>query len=445
MNRKQTRTVTKRFLLWLLVIVTSLGLCACTADREKAEDSPAAGLTTDTVTDRTHEDITWDLIRMVSHDADLRALLEKSIAQAHEMNPDPDTNPVKDLDSYYTFIDRICRSLPWQISPSENYSSLYDRIDQGMGCLYFVCDQPLKELEEKDYYHNSLMYHEPFRSWFIEFLSVSGQFLSSEASWNDTFYQNALANPDFHLADDLYEGHENWKSFNDFFARKLKDASRRPIAAPDDACVVTSPADAVPQGVWMIDDQSKVITDGNTEQAALAIKSGTLTDVSVLLGCSKYADAFAKGSLTHAFLDINDYHRYHFPVSGTVKEAFVIPQDDAPGGVITWDQETGRYKEYFSETFGWQSIETRGVVVMETPGGGLVAVIPVGMCQVSSVNFEASVVPGATVSKGDPLGYFLFGGSDIVMLFSSDLHFTMTARADEHLEMGQAYGTIEPE
>lgn len=289
------------------------------------------------------------------------------------------------------------------------------------------------------------MYHEPFRSWFIEFLSVSGQFLSTEASWNDTFYQNALANPDFHLADDIYESHENWKSFNDFFARKLKDETKRPIAASEDNHVVTSPADAVPQGVWKIDAQSKVITDGNTQQAGLAIKSATLTDVSVLLGTSEDADAFAEGTLTHAFLDINDYHRYHFPLSGTVKEAFVIPQDDAPGGVITWDREAGRYKEYFSETFGWQSIETRGVVVMETPGGGLVAIIPVGMCQVSSVYYEASVVPGATVSKGDPLGYFLFGGSDIVMLFSRYLHFTMTARADEHLEMGQAYGTIEPE
>ena len=66
--------------------------------------------------------------------------------------------------------------MSWQISPSEGYSSLYDRIDQGMGCLYFICDQPLEELSEKGYYHNSLMYHEPFRSWFIGFLSVSGSF-----------------------------------------------------------------------------------------------------------------------------------------------------------------------------------------------------------------------------------------------------------------------------
>ena len=35
-----------------------------------------------------HEPITWDLIQMVEHDAELKALLEKSIEQAAEMNPD---------------------------------------------------------------------------------------------------------------------------------------------------------------------------------------------------------------------------------------------------------------------------------------------------------------------------------------------------------------------
>ena len=146
--------------------------------------------------------------------------------------------------------------------------------------------------------------------------------------------------------------------------------------------------------------------------------------------------------MTHTFLDINDYHRYHIPVSGTIKEVLMIPQDDAPGGVIAWDEENKCYIENYSGTFGWQSIETRGIVIIETDSGGYVAVIPVGMCQVSSVNFEKSIVPGAKVKKGDPLGYFLFGGSDIVMIFSKDLHFEMTAEKDVHLLMGRRYGDI---
>ena len=304
--------------------------------------------------------------------------------------------------------------MPWAIHPEGKYSSLYDQIDQGMGCLYFVCDQPLEELENKGYYHNSLMYHEPFSSWFAKFLAGSGEFLSTEDSWCDEYYQTALANPDFHLDDGTYESPDHWKSFNDFFARGLKDPSVRPIASSKDDSVVILPADSIPQGIWNIDENSRIIAKEPESKNGIAIKTGSLTDVSVLLGKSAFADAFSNGTMPHTFLDISDYHRYHIPVSGIVREVLLISQYDAPGGVITWDEQAGRY----------------------------VAVIPVGMCQVSSVNFEDTIVPGAKVEKGDPLGYFMFGGSDIVMIFSEDLDFNLTAEADEHYNMGEEYGRI---
>ena len=141
-------------------------------------------------------------------------------------------------------------------------------------------------------------------------------------------------------------------------------------------------------------------------------------------------------------MDITDYHRYHFPVSGTIREVRIIAQDDAPGGVITWDAENSCYYEYYSETIGWQSIETRGIVIVELEDGGYAAVIPVGMCQVSSVNFENNVVPGAEIKKGDPLGFFLFGGSDVIMMFSRDVAFELTATPGEHMLMGNEYGRL---
>ena len=346
------------------------------------------------------------------------------------------TNPVYSLESYYAFIDRSARALPWAISPAEEYVSLYDRIDQSMGCFYFVCDQPLGELEGKGYYHNSLLYHEPFRSWMVKFTSAYGAYLSTEDSWCEAYCRNALADPSFRLQEDLYEDPENWKTFNDFFARRLKDPTRRPIEAPEDDRIVVSPADAVPQGLWQIDGNSRIVREG------IPIKTGTLTDVRTLLRGSRYAEAFAGGTLTHALLDVNDYHRYHFPVSGTVREVLLLPGDDAPGGRIVWDARAGRYKEYGSEELGWQSIETRGAVILETAGGAPVAVVPVGMCEVSSVNFENEIKPGHAVRKGDPLGYFLFGGSDIILIFSGEAEFTMTAQPGCHLEMGKAYGKI---
>ena len=423
----------RKNVLWLIVVVLVLVFTSCVQAVSEEKISI-------TRTDK-HENITWDLVELVENDEELKELLEKSIQKAKVLNPDPDTNPVVDLESYYDFVDFCYKCLPWQICPSDRYISLYDRINQGMGCLYFVCDQPLEELEDQGYYHNSLMYHEPFRTWFTKFLKVSGEELNKETSWCDEYYQNALKNKDFHLDDGTYEDPDHWHSFNDFFARRLKDASVRPIASLDDDSVVVAPADSCPQGVWDIDDNNKIVNANTDEYEGIVIKTGKLTDVSVLLGDSKYANSFKNGKMTHTFLDINDYHRYHFPISGTIKEVLFIPQDDAPGGVITWDKENDCYVEYYSETFGWQSIETRGIVIIETDNGGLAAIIPVGMCQVSSVNFEDNIAVGAKVHKGDPLGYFMFGGSDIVMLFSEDLEFRLTTNT-EHLLMGEKYGSI---
>ena len=145
------------FICSILVFIVCLILCsgpvqstpASNAETPYVSDITTAGETTDFRPSEEHEAITRDLIAMVNHDPKLKAMLETSIAQAHALNPDPDTNPVSDLESYYAFLDRCYTAMPWEISPSETYSSLYDRIDQGMGCLYFICDQPLKELENK--------------------------------------------------------------------------------------------------------------------------------------------------------------------------------------------------------------------------------------------------------------------------------------------------------
>jgi hypothetical protein len=49
-------------------------------------------------------------------------------------------------------------------------------------------------------------------------------------------------------------------------------------------------------------------------------------------------------------------------------------------------------------------------VIVETKKYGKVAILPVGMSQISSVVFEDAVKAGAQVHKGDMLGTFLFGG-----------------------------------
>lgn len=389
-----------------------------------------------------HQPSTLELIALADQNPEFKALLIKSIEIARTENPDKKTNPAQNLDEFYSFIDWACVCMPWNILKDQSYPLIYEQIDQSLDYFYFAIDRPLPELEGLGLYRNSLQYYEPFRSWMIGFIKSWGAFLSTTESWNNDYYLKALQDPRFGLDKGWYEDPSDWTTFNQFFSRYLKSPDQRPIDSPGDESVIVSPADAEPQGVWGIDNNSDLITS-----KGVVIKSTVLYSIRDLLGeSSAYQDAFANGILTHTFLNVQDYHRFHFPVSGTVLEMNIIAQDDAVGGIITWSPEENKY--LLNDTVpGWQFIETRGCLVVQTENYGVVALMPIGMSQVSSVNFEENVHVGDHFTKGDPMGYFLFGGSDFVMLFQEGAGFQITAPDNgnggfQHLYMGEAYGKL---
>ena len=85
-------------------------------------------------------------------------------------------------------------------------------------------------------------------------------------------------------------------------------------------------------------------------------------------------------------------------------------------------------------------IETRGLIIIETEDYGLVAMLPIGMSQISSVNFDESLKVGDKVKKGDLLGWFLFGGSDIVYLFQKSVKFEL--ETTNHILQGEKLGKL---
>ncbi|KAL2876292.1 hypothetical protein SGCOL_008466 [Colletotrichum sp. CLE4] len=169
-----------------------------------------------------------------------------------------------------------------------------------------------------------------------------------------------------------------------------------------------------------------------------------------LLAGSQYAAQFEGGTFMHAFLNTYDYHRQHSPVAGTVVEANVI-KGLAYLQVIV-DPETGKLKPHRSYTSpdaqaqqngdvdgvgsalsmpdeaGYQSLQARGCVIIKSPLLGYVAVLPIGMAQVSSVNLkwqpgpgqQYPIQPNVDINKGDEISHFEFGGSDIILVFQKD-------------------------
>jgi phosphatidylserine decarboxylase precursor len=275
--------------------------------------------------------------------------------------------------------------------------------------FYYIVDQAPGDRLNRD---------ESFNAWMKKYAKALGQFLDTPASAAGIASYAAL--PNFHV-EDYVVGPSGWLTFNQFFAREVKPG-KRPIAVPCDNKVIVSPADSVFEGAWDIGADSKVTAKGVT------------WPIAKLLDGSPYQDAFKNGVYTHSFLNVDDYHRYHVPVAGEIKEVrkiqgrvYLNVVREADGSLKFIDGDTYQYNQ------------ERGLIVIDSPEVGLVAVLPIGMAFVSSVNLTPEV--GAKLRKGDEFGFFMFGGSDIVMLFQSK-RVVIDAKVGTKYLQGQRVGEV---
>ncbi len=196
--------------------------------------------------------------------------------------------------------------------------------------------------------------------------------------------------------DEIESPVESFTCFNDFFVRKLR-AGARPIAAPEDDGVAVSPADC------------RLLVFPSIQHAtSIWIKGSSFTVESLLgPGMASHADRFVGGSLVIARLAPQDYHRWHFPVSGQYGHPSVVPGELFTVNPIAVRRDIDVYTR-----------NQRQVCIVETEHFGSVAMVAVGATMVGSINLTAT--PDSRVRKGDEHGFFAFGGSTVVLLFQPD-------------------------
>ena len=375
-----------------------------------------------------HEPTTLQFIKFME-DSELKSLVQEAIDLSRVQNSDRITNPAQTLDELYDFLDWSVKSLPWN-TLAKKHSTLYLDINQSINFFWFLFGQELDGLKDKGYYLPTLEYHEPIASWIADYANAWGDFLSTEESWNDEYYHLQFKDKLFGMDTGWYGDKNIWKTYNDFFSRKLINPNVRPIGNAD----LVSPADSAPAGYWHIDEDGYV-------QDEVRIKTHKVYQIDNILGeDSAYKNTFHNGTLTHTFLNVFDYHRYHFPIDGKIIEMKKIKGVNAVGGHTTYNPETKLYTLNCNDT-SWQVIETRDSIILDTKYG-IVAILPIGMSQICSCNFEENLKVGDEVHKGDPLGYFLFGGSDIVMLFEEKVEFTPLFENNKHILMGENYANL---
>ncbi|ETO30597.1 hypothetical protein RFI_06527 [Reticulomyxa filosa] len=197
---------------------------------------------------------------------------------------------------------------------------------------------------------------------------------------------------------------EDYATFNDFFARAI-DPQSRPLHSPDNENIAVSPADC------------RLVLFSNIVESSIWVKGSEWTLANLL--ASRYAEVGEKlegGSFVIARLAPQDYHRFHWPVSGTVTK--ITPIDGALYTVnpIAINQPVNVYTE-----------NKRCVIEIETGKDrfGLVIMIPIGATLVGSYYLfqkdGTKLEEGHEVRRGDVSGEFRFGGSTVLVLFQKDV------------------------
>ena len=335
-----------------------------------------------------HEPIVQDLIRLVSLDDELAVGLRSALRRA-ELS-------IKTLDDLYDYLDRLVTLVPSDRSWLAGFSLEF----------YYIIDCSVDGF---------LKTHSPFQRWALEYVDAWARFLDTLASTTalSTFHGDRRYQlPDYQC------GPSGWLSFNQFFARQPKPG-KRPVHDIANDQVVVSPADCL----FMA--QSPI-----SPKSTITVKHATF-DIQELMDESEYGDQFAGGTFTHCLLNTWDYHRFHAPVRGHVLESKKVP------GIVGLDITKNAAGKITAQAgTGFQFKQDRGLLVLDSPIG-LVALLPIGMAEISSIELTAEV--GVHLTKGEEFGYFQFGGSDIVTLYQAD-RIDLAAENGTHYNQGVAIG-----
>jgi phosphatidylserine decarboxylase len=180
---------------------------------------------------------------------------------------------------------------------------------------------------------------------------------------------------------------KNYTSFNDFFIRKFKPGVRKFETSPTKMAAF---AEARYLAYEKIDAEQ-----------TFPVKGVDLTP-EALLGRVDVARAFEGGSLLLARLCPVDYHRFHYPDEGRTWDSYRIHGKYHSVNPVALKSNS---EIFFSNE--------RQVTLLDTKHFGRIAYVEVGALLVGKI-VQSHLRPD--FERGDEKGYFLFGGSTVIVL-----------------------------
>lgn len=181
-----------------------------------------------------------------------------------------------------------------------------------------------------------------------------------------------------------------YNNFNDFFIRQFRKGKRQFVQNKNEMAAF---AEARYFGYESMTSDQKIPVKGSCLSAE------------ALLDNTKWSGIFKDGPLLLARLCPVDYHRFHFPDSGKVIEDYRIHGLFHSVNPLALKAKP----EIFIQN-------ERHVTILETENFGKLAYIEVGAVCVGKIVQAKKLFSGMTFKKGDEKGYFLFGGSTVIVL-----------------------------
>lgn len=254
-------------------------------------------------------------------------------------------------------------------------------------------------------------YESPIGKSFVElfikrklFSKLYGNFCDSKLSVKkiNSFIKN------FNIDTDIFTNDpSDFKSFNDFFIRKLTPESR-PINK--DKNILISPGDG------------RLLAYTNIDINSLIQVKGITYSLSELLEDNPIANEYAGGTCLVLRLCPVDYHRLHFIDDGIPEKSNIVNGNYYSVNPTALEripklycQNKREWSIFHSENFG-------DVILME-----------VGATCVGSI--VQTYEPNKKISKGDEKSYFKFGGSTTILFFKEN-----TVNIDDDILIQSSFG-----
>lgn len=254
-------------------------------------------------------------------------------------------------------------------------------------------------------------YESPIGKSFVElfikrklFSKLYGNFCDSKLSVKkiNSFIKN------FNIDTDIFTNDpSDFKSFNDFFIRKLTPESR-PINK--DKNILISPGDG------------RLLAYTNIDINSLIQVKGITYSLSELLEDNPIANEYAGGTCLVLRLCPVDYHRLHFIDDGIPEKSNIVNGNYYSVNPTALERIPKLYCQNKRE---WS--------ILHSENFGDVILMEVGATCVGSI--VQTYEPNKKISKGDEKSYFKFGGSTTILFFKEN-----TVTIDDDILIQSSFG-----